>query len=413
MARSRFSERGRGALLAAIALLGAFAAFRWQQELRVEGEHGLIVYVRGDSLHVHWLTATPAAGRLEIVRADRDQVLTRLETPARLAHHATAPLPRAQDVVLRYGAATSGRPHQTRVSLNAPRRARTAVDAADSLYIVGDTHGMYDALLGGLRNAGLIDSAGHWSGGRKQLAFAGDLVDRGPDVQQLLWFVYRLEREAAAAGGRVHVVLGNHEIMVMLGDLRYVHPKEQHIAELHGISYDRLLDIRTSVLGRWLASKPAVLRIGRVLVAHGGVAAAYARLPLQQIDDTLNTYMREDLFYYWTDTTHVVRMDSVSFQRRVDFFWDTNSLFWHRAYVQADSLQRDSMQVELGEVLRRLDADVLVVGHTPLPTAEAQYDGRLIAAHSREYGGELVLLVRRPDGYQRYRVGRPGAPVPF
>jgi predicted phosphodiesterase len=238
--------------------------------------------------------------------------------------------------------------------------------------------------------------------------FAGDLVDRGPDVLQLLWFVHRLEREAEAAGGRVHVVLGNHEIMVMLGDLRYVHPKEQHVAHLHAIPYDRVLDVRTSLLGRWLASKPAVLRVGRVLIAHGGVTAAQARSSVKQLNDSLHTYMREDLFHRWADTTAVVTMDSASLQRRVDFFFDDGSLFWHRGYVQSDSLQD-----ALGDVLRRLDADVLVVGHTARPTAEARYDGRVIAAHSTKYGAELVLLAKAGRTYERYRVGQEGAPIRF
>jgi hypothetical protein len=395
-------------LLAAASLLVLFAAFRRVQEARVTGEHGLLVYVRDDSVQVQWLTSAATTGRLEVVRANNGEVLARAETGRSILHRAAVPAPRAAEVILRYGGATDAR-YETRVLLDAPRRARVAHSAVDSLYIVGDTHGMYDELRTGLRNAGLIDSAGHWSGGRKQLVFAGDLMDRGPDVLQLLWFVYRLEREAAAAGGRVHVLLGNHEIMVMLGDLRYVHPKEAHVAALHGISYDRLFDIRTSVLGRWLASKPAVTRIGRVLITHGGVSDAQRALSLQQIDDTLRTYMGEELFYRWTDTTHVVNLDSASFKRRADFFFDTASVFWYRGYVQNDSLS-----AQLDDVLRRYDADVLVVGHTATPTATALYDGRVIAAHTRQYGGELVLLVGRGRGeYTRYRVGGENGAVVF
>jgi hypothetical protein len=170
-------------------------------------------------------------------------------------------------------------------------------------------------------------------------------------------------------------------------------PKEAHVAALHGISYDRLFDIRTSVLGRWLASKPAVTRIGRVLITHGGVSDAQRALSLQQIDDTLRTYMGEELFYRWTDTTHVVNLDSASFKRRADFLFDTASVFWYRGYVQNDSLS-----AQLDDVLRRYDADVLVVGHTATPTATALYDGRVIAAHTRQSGGELVLLVGRGRG---------------
>lgn len=399
-------------MVAAIALL-ACAATGWrQQAANLEGEYGLAVFVRGDSLHVHWLSAAPAEGRLEVVAAAAGAaapaVLAQVTTPAGLAHHAAVPRPRQSDVTLRYGAAAGAPRFETAISLAAPRRAPGNVPAVDSLYVLGDTHGMYDQLISGLRNAGLIDADSRWAGGRKQLAFAGDLTDRGPDVLRLLWFVYRLEREAAAAGGRVHVVLGNHELMVMLGDLRYVHPKEAHIAELHRIAYDRLFDVRASLLGRWLASRPAVLRVGGVLIAHGGVTAEHARHSLQQLNDTLHAYMREDLFYYWNDSTKQVTTDSVTLQRRIAFIWDENSLFWHRGYILTDT-----METQLAEVLRRFDAQVLVLGHTAKPNVEARYGGRVIAAHTQQYGAELVLLVRKPSGYERFRVGQPGPPVAF
>jgi len=411
--RPPFSEPSlrRRALLAAGIALVACAAFGWrQQQPRLEGEFGLAVFVRGDSLHVHWLLESPDAGRLAVVDANAPAApLATASTPGGLAHHAVVPRPRQNEIVLRYGsAAPSATVHETRISLAQPRRAPGTVAAADSLYILGDTHGMYDELISGLRNAGLIDGNNRWTGGRKQLVFAGDLTDRGPDVMRLLWFVYGLEREAAAAGGAVHVVLGNHELMVMLGDLRYVHPKEGHIAELHRITYDRLFDVRSSILGRWLATKPGLLRVGRVLVAHGGVTPLHARLSLQQLNDTLSAYMREDLFYHWNDSTAQVKVDSATFQRRVDFIFDENSLFWHRGYILTDTLAS-----QLTQVLRRLDADVLVVGHTAKPSVEARYDGRVIAAHSQKFGAELVLLVRTQTGYDRFRVGQPGPPVPF
>ena len=415
MGRSRLSELSapRRALVAAGIALFACGAAGWrQQAANLEGEYGLAVFVRGDSLHVHWLSASPAEGRLEVVdpaaREPARAVLAQVGTPPGLAHHAVMRRPRQSEVTLRYGGAAGTPRYETTISLASPRRPPGSVPAVDSLYVLGDTHGMYDELISGLRNAGLTDADSRWAGGRKHLVFAGDLTDRGPDVLRLLWFVYRLEREAAAAGGRVHVVLGNHELMVMLGDLRYVHPKEAHIAELHRISYDRLLDVRTSLLGRWLAAKPGVLRVGGVLIAHGGVTTEHARQSLQQLNDTLHTYMREDLFYYWNDSTAQVPVDSVTLQRRVDFIWDENSLFWHRGYILTDTLEN-----QLAEVLRRFDAQVLVVGHTTKPTVEARYAGRVIAAHSQQYGAELVLLVRKPGGYERFRVGQPGPPVAF
>ena len=384
---------------ASVAALGALPAFRFAQQPRVDGEYGLRVAVT-DSLVVQWLTADSAPGQLVVRNGQRADTLR--TAPAR-AHRAALRRPRGDSILLEYGA-RGGPAALTPIFLSAPRRAGAAFPAADSLYVVGDTHGDFDALIIGLRRAGLIDERLRWTGRRKQLVFAGDLTDRGPDVNRLLWFVYHLERDAARHGGRVHVVLGNHELMVMMGDLRYVHAKELDIARAHGVSYHRLFDPRLTLLGRWLASKPAVVRIGRVAVVHGGVAPEYAAGGVRAIDDTLAKYAAEDLFYHWSDTTVAIRIDSASYVARENFFSGPRSVFWHRAYVQSDTT---TSQLEIA--LRALDADVMVVGHTAVEQIGPLHGGRLIAVHTPRYGAELLLLTRSG----RYRITAAGThPIP-
>ena len=64
----------------------------------------------------------------------------------------------------------------------------------------------------------------HWAAGRAHVVSLGDLLDRGADSRKVMDLLMRLQGEAAAAGGQLHVVLGNHEAMNLLGDLRYVVP---------------------------------------------------------------------------------------------------------------------------------------------------------------------------------------------
>jgi hypothetical protein len=372
---------------------------------RLEGEFGLYVGFTRDSLIVRWLTAEAQSGQLEVVWEGGATV--RASTPAGTAHRAAIARPRQTNALLRYGAGGATL-HETAISLATPRRPPVEVRNVDSLYVVGDTHGYMDELITGLQGAGLIDADLRWSGGRRHLAFAGDLTDRGPDVMALLWFVYRLEQEAARAGGRVHVVLGNHETMVMMSDLRYVHEKEMAVADAHGLPYDRLLDIRETVLGRWLASKPALIRVDRALIVHGGVAPEFADLGLPGLDQLLARFIGEDLFYRWTERATLIDVNSTAFQAREDFFRHPRSLFWHRLYVQTDTAG-----AELNSVLRRLGADVLVVGHTAVPQIQTRYDGRLIAAHTPRHGAELLLLVRERGETRRYRVTGDGPPQPF
>jgi hypothetical protein len=232
------------------------------------------------------------------------------------------------------------------------------------------------------------------------------MTDRGPDVTRVLWFLYRLEKQAERAGGRVHVVLGNHEIMVMLADLRYVHAKEQSIAQAYGIGYDRLFDPRRSILGTWLASKPALIRIGDALLAHGGVSTNFLPYTLESFDDTLETYVGEQLFYFWADTTVAIKMDSATYARREEFFWGPGSVFWFRGYAQTDTLQNG-----LGAVLRRFGAGMHVIGHTPGTTIREGYGGSVIVVNTVPFAAELLLLTRERGGHGRFRIRTTGPPT--
>ena len=49
----------------------------------------------------------------------------------------------------------------------------------------------------------------------------GDQLDRGDNEIQILYFLERLQKEAAAAGGALHILNGNHETMNVGGRFRY------------------------------------------------------------------------------------------------------------------------------------------------------------------------------------------------
>src|SRR4029453_953757 len=99
-------------------------------------------------------------------------------------------------------------------------------DMAQRLVAVGDVHGDYGQLVTVLRDAGVVDAQDKWAFGKGQLVQTGDRVDRGPDSRKIMDFFMRLEKEAKKAGGAVFPLVGNHEVMNVLGDLRYVIPEE-------------------------------------------------------------------------------------------------------------------------------------------------------------------------------------------
>jgi hypothetical protein len=109
--------------------------------------------------------------------------------------------------------------------LPAPRLAAATAEDPLRVVAVGDIHGHFDGFVAILREAGLIDARLRWTGGRAILVQTGDYTDRGDGVRAVLELLMDLERQAARAGGRVITLLGNHEVMNMLGELRDVTPE--------------------------------------------------------------------------------------------------------------------------------------------------------------------------------------------
>ncbi len=161
--------------------------------------------------------------------------------------------------------------------------------------------------------ASLLDGDGRWAGGDATLVQAGDVTDRGDDVRAAMELLMRLEAEAAEAGGRVVVLLGNHEVMNMMRDVRYVTPaiyatfadarSESRYAEAcanyrawaeasgrpvedeaawsasHPPGYFAYQEAfgPDGHYGRWLREKPVIACLGGTIFLHGGSIPAWRR----------------------------------------------------------------------------------------------------------------------------------------
>src|SRR5512134_3967738 len=102
-----------------------------------------------------------------------------------------------------------------------PRQPLVA-QSAPRIVAIGDIHGEIAGFKSILKAAGLTDANGRWSGGRTQLIQTGDYTDRGEGTRAVLDLLMALEPQARKAGGRAHIMLGNHEVMNFIGDLRDV-----------------------------------------------------------------------------------------------------------------------------------------------------------------------------------------------
>jgi len=233
---------------------------------------------------------------------------------------------------------------------------------------IGDVHGDVDALKDALRLAGLLDDKGHWSGGKAHLVQTGDIPDRGEQTRAAFELLMRLEGEALAAGGRVHALLGNHEVMNMLGDLRYVTPGE--LASFEGAAGHREAYGPQGRYGRWLRSHPAVVRINDTLFLHGGLAPS---VPGKTLAD-VNRWVRQDLF------PGQPRGGGV----------DPLGPLWFRGYAQGADAQAEQA---LDTVLKRFGAKRMVMGHT------TSREGRI----RQRFGGKALFIdVGLSTGYGRH-----------
>ncbi|AKU17963.1 metallophosphoesterase [Luteipulveratus mongoliensis] len=141
------------------------------------------------------------------------------------------------------------------------------------LYAVGDIHGHRDELVAALRETGLVDDAGDWTGQDVDLWFMGDFVDRGPDGIGVIDLVMRLAEQARESAGTVDSVLGNHEVL-MLGYHRFGDTSDATGLHSFGLSWLRNGGQESDQAGltdehiEWLRTRPAVTRQGEHLLMH-------------------------------------------------------------------------------------------------------------------------------------------------
>ena len=214
-------------------------------------------------------------------------------------------------------------------------RAKTKADPSDAVVAIGDVHGDFDDFVAILQRTGVIDKQNHWAGGKATFVQVGDLIDRGPKPREVMDLMMALEKEAPQAGGRVVPLLGNHEMMNLMGDLRYVtvenyasfadsnspqrqkeayqlyvkwrnnHP--QLLAELpqpmeiteeewmarHPVGFVEHAEAfgPKGMYGKWVREHAALAEIGQVIFLHGGIDPSLAHLKL----DTINGHVRDEI----------------------------------------------------------------------------------------------------------------------
>ncbi len=220
--------------------------------------------------------------------------------------------------------------------LASPRRAKPPAEPPETVVVIADVHGDFDDFVAILQRTGLINKQNHWTGGKATFVQVGDLLDRGPKPREILDLMMALEKEAAQAGGRVVCLLGNHEMMNMMGDLRYVTPvnyasfADGNSERRRKTAYDeyvRWSGTHASLLaelpqpmelteaewmarhpagfieqreafgtngeyGQWMRGHAAIAEIGGIIFLHGGIHPDLANTKLDAINDRIRNEIK-------------------------------------------------------------------------------------------------------------------------
>ncbi len=251
------------------------------------------------------------------------------------------------------------------------------LDGIGRVVAVGDIHGDFNRFVMVLRHAGLIDQSKNWCGGKTHLVQTGDILDRGPDSRQVMDLIMKLEEQAPDQGGAVHFLLGNHESMLLAGDIRYVHPGE---ADSHGGLKEMIRNMRlTGRYGKWLLAHNAVMRINDALFLHAGISAEYSDYSPEQMNDAVRK---------------AILFPEEHYEAR-----GSDGPLWFRGWA----VDRGSaVERSLEQALEISGASFAVIGHTVrIQGIGTRFAGRVVMIDtglSEHYGGPVQYLEITADG---------------
>lgn len=229
---------------------------------------------------------------------------------------------------------------------------------------IGDVHGEYHTMINLLKNNGVIDEDLNWSWDDGHLVFIGDIFDRGNKVTESLYLIKKLQRQAKENKGRVHLILGNHEVMVLMDDSRYVAPKYKQMCKKLMINYPRFFK-RDTELGRWLRSLNSIVKINDLIFVHGGLSPDLVKRNLSL--EKINKDIRESLNTI-NEKTKEELMKTIYFPE--------NPL-WYRGYFMKTRNYPIISNRELSTVLNYFKISKIFIGHTEVESIRFLHDHKI------------------------------------
>jgi hypothetical protein len=172
--------------------------------------------------------------------------------------------------------------------------------------------------------------------------------------------------------------------MILQKDLRYLTDKYILSSKLLDIDYDKLYGNKT-ILGRWLRSKPAIIKINNIVFTHGGVSEKF--LEKYGVDlDSINSMMRKN---------NVYTKEQLKSTDYYDLYYGQNSLIWYRGYFEKYFESFEAHLTDIDKVLKLLNAKNIIVGHTTQEKIVSLFNNKIFGVDSGiKYGldGEILIV---------------------
>lgn len=256
------------------------------------------------------------------------------------------------------------------VTLHKIKRPEWKSKQAGKILVLSDPHANWECFSSILKEWKVVDKDYHWTFGKNQLVVIGDVFDRGKDVLPIYWLLYKLEKEAADAGGQLVFLLGNHEGMVLAGDLRYTKSKYLHLADTLNIPYQELWNQQTE-LGRWLGTRNTMQLIGDNLFVHAGLSLNF--LDKNKSIPEVNKIMSEGLF--------LSKQERKEASGDIAFMYATYGPIWYRGMVHSADRYHPLYPEDLPKIFDKYKAKRLFVGHTIFDDITTFYKYQVVAVN--------------------------------
>lgn len=265
--------------------------------------------------------------------------------------------------------------------------------ASTNIVAIGDLHGDLRAARKALLLAKVIDNADRWVGGTTVVVQTGDEIDRGDEDKEVLELFEKLKGDAKSAGGELIALNGNHELMNVAQDFRYVSKhsfeefadKDPGKAASEGLQSGRAQAFKPG--GKYagmLSERPVMMQVGDTVFVHGGILPKHVRYGLDRINDEVDAWM-------------LARLPSPPTAAMGE-----DGLLWTRLYSDKTDA---SGCAALHETLQAFGAKRMVVGHTVQQAGiNAACDDkvwRIDTGMSRAYGGNIEVLLINGDKVSR------------